>query len=297
MGEELRFAYYPGCSAHSTSKEYETSFRYVCEKLGITLVDIENWVCCGASAGHFYDIGFSVALACDTLVKARDIGLPLITVCPACYNRLLHANYLIREDGELAKRVADTIGSEYDGQHEVYNILDAFSKIDIEEAKPIVERPLDGLKVACYYGCLFTRPPKMTNFKRYEDPLVMENILSLTGVDPVDYNHKVNCCGGSLSLSNTEVLGKLVGEILDDAIRNGAEVIATACPLCQSTLELRQNEASKYLGRKIRVPITYFTQLMAYSFGADKKTVGFGRNWISPASIINDLEKREVKAG
>jgi len=293
----MRFAYYPGCSAHSTSKEYDRSFRFVFEKLGIELVDIKDWVCCGASAGHFYDRKMSVVLAVDTIVKGIDLGLPIITVCPACYSRLIHANYMIANDNEIRKKVSTIIGYDYDGSHPIFNALEVLSKMNKEKIKEKVMRNLTGLKVASYYGCLFARPPKMTNCERYENPTIMEELLSLVGASPVNFNYKVSCCGGSLSLSNTEIVGKMIADIIIDAQKNGAKVIATVCPLCQTTLELRQKEASKYIGRRLNIPITFFTQLIAHALGADKRIVGFRRNWISPESLIKNLSVEKVKAG
>ncbi|MGQ9706569.1 MAG: CoB--CoM heterodisulfide reductase iron-sulfur subunit B family protein [bacterium] len=296
MEENLRFAYYPGCSAHSTSKEYDSSFRFIFDKLEIELVDINDWVCCGASAGHFYDRKMSISLAVDTIKKGKELGLPIITVCPACYSRLIHANFMLSSDRELRKKISDVVGFDYDGTHPVLNALDVLSKVDTDKIKNSVQRPLTGLRVACYYGCLFARPPKLTNCNRYEDPIIMEGLLSIAGASPISFNYKMNCCGGSLSLSNPEIVGKMVSEIIVDAEKNGAQVIATVCPLCQTTLELRQKEASKYVGRKLNTPITFFTQLLAYSFGADEKTVGFKRNWISPEKLIKNLKTEKVEA-
>jgi len=297
MGENLKFAYYPGCSAHSTSKEYDTSFRYIFDRLGIELVDIKDWVCCGASAGHFYDRKMSISLAVDTIKKGKELGLPIITVCPACYSRLIHANYMLSNDKDLRKRVSDVVGFDYDGTHPIFNALDVLSKVDVERIKEKIQKPLTGLIVSCYYGCLFARPPKMTNCARYEDPDIMEELLSIAGASPVNFNYKVNCCGGSLSLSNPEIVGKMVADIIVDAEKNSAQAIATVCPLCQTTVELRQKEASKYIGRKLNMPVTFFTQLLAYSLGADDKAVGFKRNWISPERLIKNLKVEKVGAG
>jgi heterodisulfide reductase subunit B len=163
--------------------------------------------------------------------------------------------------------------------------------IGLEKIKKAVKRQLNGLKVACYYGCLLVRPPKVVNFDDQENPTSLDKLVKAIGGESIDWPYKVECCGGGLSLSRTDVVVNLTDSILGMAQSAGADCIAVSCPMCQVNLDLRQQDIKKQMGRDYRIPIVYITQLLGLGLGISSKKLGFNKLMV-PAS--NVLEKAEV---
>ena len=154
-------------------------------------------------------------------------------------------------------------------------------------AKPVV-RPLEGLRVACYYGCLLTRPPDVTGEENFEYPMNMDHLVEALGAEAVDWSYKTDCCGGSLSLSTPDIALDLSQQILENAIDVGADMIATACPLCHANLDLWQNQINEEYGGQFDIPIVYFTQLMGVAYGLDAKTLGMDKHFTDAIGILKE---------
>jgi len=187
----VKYAFYPGCSLESTAWDFDQSVRAVCRALGIELEDIPNWVCCGSTPAHASSASLAVALPVLNLVKARSMGHPVMTACASCYARLRTANHVVRSDPEERKRAARIVGEAYDGSVEVRHLLDVLvNDYGPEAIRAKVRRPLKGLKVACYYGCLLTRPPEIVAFDNAEHPTCMEKLLAAAGAEVVEWPFK-----------------------------------------------------------------------------------------------------------
>jgi heterodisulfide reductase subunit B len=264
---KFRFSYYPGCSLESTSKEYDKSIRSVAKILDIDLIELDDWNCCGASSGHCTNHLLSLALPARNLALAEREGLDMAVACAACFLRFRQANYEIRSSGNLRQEIEEIIGMPYKGSVEVRHLLDIFvHEVGLEEVERKVEKPLGGLKLACYYGCYLVRPPEITQFDDTENPMLMDDLLKALGAETVDWSHKVECCGGNLMLSRSDIVGKLVGDICQATIEAGATAIVTACPLCQANLDTRQSDPKK-------IPILHFSELLGLALGAKEQTV------------------------
>ena len=151
-------------------------------------------------------------------------------------------------------------------------------------------KPLEGLRVASYYGCLLTRPPDVTGEKHYEYPMNMDELMEALGATAIDWSYKTDCCGGSLSLSTLEIALDLSQKILQDALNSGADIIATACPLCHANLDLRQQQINDEYQDNFDIPIVYFTQLMGVAYGMDAKTLGMDKHFTDAIGLLKERD-------
>lgn len=275
--------YYPGCSLHSLAAEFDRSTRAALEALDLKPVAPEGWVCCGSTPAHRVDHKLAVRLPLENMVLLEQEGLHEVALpCAACFNRFRAAARELRHDAELKQELEEQIGYAYGDSLEILSLVDLIvERVGLEAVAARVRRPLQGLKVACYYGCLLTRPPEVTGAERAEYPLGMDRLIEALGGTPVDWDDKVSCCGASLSLTRTELVLELSGRILENAQARGAEVVAVACPLCHANLDGRQTQMK--IARTI--PTLYFTQLMALAFGLPEEAA-LSRNMIDPRPVL-----------
>jgi heterodisulfide reductase subunit B2 len=283
----LKYAFFPGCSLESTAWDFNRSTRALCQALGIELTDIPDWVCCGSTPAHASSPSLAVALPVFNLQKAQALGMPVMTACASCYARLRTANHKVRTEPEDQKRTERITGKPYKGEVEVHHVLDVLmNHFGAEKVRAKVTQPLKGLRVACYYGCLLTRPPEIVAFDNAEHPTCMENLLRAAGAEPVEWPYKTECCGASLSMTRSKVVGRLGHKLLSMARQAGADCIAVACPLCQVNLDLRQSDATKAHGEIPQTPVLYITQLLGLAMGVSPKELGIGALSVSADSLL-----------
>ena len=285
-----KYAYYPGCSLHSTGAEYDVSFRAVCDKLGLEIQEIEGWICCGTTPAHCTSKLLSLALPYKSICLAAKMGLDeVVAPCASCFSRLKAATYEATEHPEIESQLSDILEMPLPKSVKVVHPLEIFSSgIDVTSA---VTRELGELKVVCYYGCLLTRPPKVMQFDDCEYPMSMDNLLRSVGIATLDWSYKTDCCGGSLSLTETDVVIKLTHEILEEAKAVGANAIAVACPLCHANLDTRQSEIEQKYGTHYGLPIFYFTQLMGLAFGVPPDKLGLHKHFVSADELLAGINK------
>lgn len=285
----MKYSYFPGCSLHSSGKEYDISTKAICETLGIELIEIPDWICCGSSSAHVFHEILSVALPVRSLLNAKGISDDdVLTACPACFNRLKLANLKMKSDSAIREKVNQVLQSDYQGELKIRHLLEILSNdYGFEKLTDYIKKPLEGLKVVCYYGCLLARPKDIVDFDDAEDPKLMDELLQLAGADVIDWPYKTECCGMSFSLSKTDVVLKLSGDILSMAKEFGAECIAVGCPLCHSNLDMRQSDIEKERDVKFQLPIFYFTQLMGLSFDISPDELALKKHMVDPFSIVN----------
>jgi len=258
-------SYYPGCSLHGTAKEYDESIRGVSGLLDIQLHELEDWTCCGASSAHCTDEELAIDLAARNLAIAEKSSRTLLVPCVACYSRFKTAEMEVKEH-------AKKLRFQYQGDVPIQYSLDFFcEEALLEEVKKKRVKPLSGLKVVCYYGCLTVRPPKLTGIREYENPQHMDRLMEGLGAEPVPWSYKTDCCGASHAITQTDACLKLVGEILGRAKESGAEAVVVGCPLCHLNLDSRQLDIARKTGQSFDLPIFYFTQLLGLAFGLPEK--------------------------
>ena len=277
-------AYYPGCSLHSTAAEYDHTVRAVAEVLELGLVEPPGWVCCGSSPAHSSDHTLATVLPMRTLATVEQMGLDTVTApCSACFARMKAAAYTVAHDGEMAREVEQQLGYTYRGTVEVQHLVDTLvDRAGLAKIEARVQQPLKGLKVACYYGCLVTRPPQMTQAEHPEYPTKMDEVLRALGAEPIDWSYKTDCCGGALSLTQTPLALELTEKILRNAHDCGADAVAAVCPLCHVNLDARQSQ----MKLDFKIPVLYLTQLMALAFGLGEKKAALNKNLVDPRPVL-----------
>ena len=287
-----KIAYYPGCSGQSTSLEYDLSTRAVCRALGLELVDIEDWSCCGSTPAHTVNHVLSAALSARNLALAEQQGMDLVTTpCPSCLSNLRTAARKMEDETFRAQANAllDTPCSKHIETQSVLQIIT--EKVEPETIRAKVVKPLTGLKVACYYGCIMNRPPALMQFDSHENPMAMDKLMELLGAEVVPYPLKVECCGASFGVPRADIVTKLSGKLLDAGRELGADAFVTACPLCQMNLDMRQGQINSALKENFRIPVFYYTQLLGYALGIDRKELGFNKLCVNPKPVFNKLKE------
>lgn len=284
----LRLAYYPGCSLEATGREYDESARAVCRALGVELAELEDWNCCGATSAHSIDGFLALALPARNLALAQKVGLDIVAPCSACYNRLRQAEYALRYDRVTGRAIEDAAGFNYLGQVTVISLLETLVKrVGLEAVAGRVVRPLKGLRVACYYGCLLVRPPEVTRFDRPENPVHLDELVAALGADPVFWRGKADCCGASHAIISPDVSTALVGRILALAREAGADVLVTTCPLCQMSLELRRPAGET-------IPSLYFTELVGLAFDLPEVGTWFDRHLVDVTPVLSTMAQAGI---
>lgn len=295
----MKFGYYPGCSLKGSAREYDESLRAIAGPLGVELTEIPDWSCCGATAAHNLDHHMALALPARILALAEAAGLNDVVVpCSACYNRLASAQHEMATNEKVRQAVLETIEMPYTGKVTVMNALEMLHKV-FSGAERTFAKPF-ARKVACYYGCYLVRPKKVVNFDRVEDPQSMDEIVKKIGGTPIDWPHKVECCGAGLSVSRTDLVAKLSGRIVEAAVKRGAEAIITVCPMCHTNLDMRRDWIEQYAGKKFGIPVLYLTQAIGLALGLDETTLGLHRHFVpvefAPASVVPVTASAPAKA-
>ena len=282
-----RYAFFPGCSLESTGWDFDRSTRAICRALGVELVDIPGWVCCGSTPAHSSSATLSVALPVLNLQKAQEMGLPVMTACASCYARLRTANDTVLYDPEERARAERVTGAPYHGTVVVRHLLDVLvNDLGADAVRARVRRPLDGMQVACYYGCLLTRPPDIVAFDDAEHPSCMEELVRAIGAEPVEWPFQTECCGASLAITRPEIVNRLSHRLLSMARRAGANCLAVACPLCESNLDLRQADAAQAHGALPDTPVLYITQLLGLALGLSRGELGLEALTVSAEPLL-----------
>jgi heterodisulfide reductase subunit B len=275
-----RIALYPGCSIEGTASGFEASMKAVFEKLDIEYDTLKDWNCCGATSAHAMDHELYVSLNLRNLALAQEQGFEeIFSPCAACYHRLASADLELSKNADLAEMLKSRTGFEYRGSVKVRNILDLLANnVGLERIRSAVKIPLTGMRIACYYGCLNTRIPRTVCFDDREYPMSMDRIVKALGGEVIDWSYKTECCGASLFVTVPAASAKLCGKILKDAEARDADCIVAACPMCQSNLDLKQDEIRAEFGISRAIPILFITQLMGLSYGIDERRLQLERN-------------------
>ena len=276
----MKIGFYPGCSLTGSSREYNESVVAVAKALDIELVEIKDWNCCGATAAHSMNEELSLSLPARIMALAEEQGLTEVVVpCAACYNRLKVTQHELKDENKR-KRVADILNLPYKGNLKIINVLQLLETYGADKIKDKVTRPFEH-KVACYYGCLLVRPHSVLQFDRVEDPRSMDELIRVIGGTTMDWAFKTECCGGGFSVSRTDLVAKLSGNILKDAADRGAEALIVACPMCQSNLDMRRGAINKTLDTPIDIPVIYITQAIGLALGIGAKELGLKRHFVT----------------
>jgi heterodisulfide reductase subunit B len=292
----MRLAYYPGCTLKTMAENFDASTISTAEALGIELVELPRWNCCGTVHALAKDDVMHYLAPIRNLVRVEQMNEDgavedrrVVTQCAMCYNTLKRANAAAKEDAEKMEKIRDVMEKEpnYRGSVEVVHLLEILQQGGWETVAERVKKPLKGLKVAPYYGCLLLRP-RGFGIDDPDNPQIMEALLEALGAETVDIPYKAKCCGAYHTVQMKEVTAELSHRILQQAVDAGADIIATACPLCQFNLGDRQEEVKKIFRDFGSIPVVYYTQLMALAFAQDEEAMAFGQNHPDPRPVLRD---------
>ncbi|GAB6008366.1 CoB--CoM heterodisulfide reductase iron-sulfur subunit B family protein [Dysgonomonas reticulitermitis] len=279
----MEIGFYPGCSLKGTSSEYAQSTLALAKAFDINLKEITDWNCCGATAAHNMNHELAIALPARVLALAEKEGMSEIVVpCAACYNRLSVTQHELNKDKGLKTRVSDILRMPLSGNIEILNVMQFIDKYIAGKIEEKVTNPFNQ-QVVCYYGCLLVRPHEILNFDRLEDPQSMDTLMTKIGATPMEWGYKTECCGAGFSVSRTDIVAKLSGKIVKDAIDREAKAIIVACPMCQSNLDMRRPHINSYLKMKTDIPVLYITQAIGLAVGISREELGLKKLFVAPS--------------
>ncbi len=291
-----KYAYFPGCSLEKMALSYHKSSLETTRALGVELEELEDWNCCGATTYFQFDEVLANTLVARNLAMAEKQGLDFVAPCSACYKNSYFTNTYMKEDAALSEKINAALeidNLQLSGNLKVHHLIDVFvDEVGTEEIKDKVVNPLTELKIAPYYGCQIIRPRK--NDENVEDPHFFEEILTAIGADAVNFAYKTRCCGGSLLITNRPAALDMIRILLQNILRSGADIVATACPLCQVNLEVYQTQVNEEFGTDFDIPVLYFTQLMGVALGIAPKKLGIGSELVSALPVLDRFLEKKV---
>lgn len=281
----MEISYYPGCSLQSSAKEYKLSTELICKQLGIELIEIDDWNCCGALEVSSLNSTLALSLVARNLKITSLQSAKLAVSCNACLNNLLSVQHKLSTNKELRQKINKILNCEF-REIEIKHILDLlWTNVGLEKIEENAKKDLKGLKTVSYYGCLSVRPSNIMKSDDPDNPIRLDRIVSILGGEPLEFTNKTKCCGGGILMTYRDKAMKMGEQILTEAGERGAACILTACPLCQLALEtVSQKVNAGRDGHKI--PILYFTQLIGLAFGIEPNKLGLNRNLVSPEAVI-----------
>ncbi|MBI5441226.1 MAG: CoB--CoM heterodisulfide reductase iron-sulfur subunit B family protein, partial [Deltaproteobacteria bacterium] len=257
------------------------------EKLGFTLAELPYWTCCGATFPLAEDYDMALASPTRVLARSRAEGEKVVTLCAVCHNVLKRTNHVMRTNEARRAKVTDFIQEAYDGSLSVLHYLEVLrDDVGFDAVRAKVAKPLAGLKLAPFYGCLLLRPKAEMAMDDPDRPRIFEDLLGALGAEPIDYPMKAECCGAFQVVHSDAMATRCSREILASARGRGAEALVTACPLCQFNLEERQNEMAKAEQGFKPLPVLYFTQLLDIALGEDADAMDVSRHYADPRPLL-----------
>ena len=282
------YSYFPGCSAESTGRGLGLSAAAIAGPLDIELVEIEDWNCCGSTPYGSLDEEEAVVVAARNLTLAEKAGFDVVTPCSSCYVTLSKANRHLHEHPAILARVNEALGVaglHYNGSLRVRHLVDVLvNDLTPDFIAARLKKPLNGLRVAAYYGCQLVRPDY--GLDDTEQPVMLDRLVACLGAEAVDFPMKARCCGGSLTLSEEASTLGLMQKILKSAADNGAQCLATPCPLCQTNLDAYQSRVNSVFKTNYDMPVLFITQLIGLALGIDAKSLGLDANIVATSDVI-----------
>jgi len=282
----MKIGYYPGCALHGSSSDYEESLRACCATLDVQLREIDEWICCGATAAHSLNQKLSTALPARNLALAERGGFAqMLAPCPMCSMQLIKAQKALAADSALRGEISRIVELEIQGKTRVLNLIQIFEAIGLDKLKAAVKNPLRSLNAACYYGCLLTRPPEVVEFDDCEQPHSIESILEALGAKTVDWSYRTECCGGGMTLANEATVLDLSHKILSNAAAQGANCLVVACPMCHVNLDMKQPAIMRKYGDRKGMAIYYLTDVVGLALGLPASALGINRHFVGAGLV------------
>ena len=283
------YTYFPGCAAEATATGLGLSARAIAKPLDMELIELESWTCCGSTPYGSLDELESIVVAARNLALAEKTRLDLVTPCSSCYVTLNRANLQLQSHPHLMAQVNEAlavINLEYRGNLRIRHLTEVLvNDITPEFIATKVRQDLNGLKVAPYYGCQLVRPDY--GFDDPESPQSLDRLVECLGAEAIPFPLKNRCCGGALIIPEEGATLGLIRKLLDNALENGAQCIATPCPLCQTNLDAYQSQVNSRFKTHYNLPVLFITQLIGLALGIDPESLGLNTNIVSPSEVLD----------
>lgn len=286
----MKLSYYPGCTLKNSAKNFEDSALSALKQLDVEVEELCRWNCCGTVYSMTTDDVMHQVAPIRNLARVKEANnSELMTLCAMCYNTLKRANERVKSDPQCLTKINKLMSREkidYQGDVQTFHLLELLKdRIKFKTISEKVVKPLDGLKIACYYGCLLVRP-KEIGFDDIENPSILDDLMSALGATPVDFPHKTECCAAYQTVARADIVAERTYTIVGSAQEHGADIIVVSCPLCAFNLDYRQKEVARMYPDFKHTPILYFTQVMAIALGCSESDLGLGLHYIDPKPAL-----------
>jgi len=285
----MKVPYFPGCTLNTTAKGFDNAVRASAAALGVELIELPEWNCCGATFPLLVDNAMDLLAPTDILYKASLQGNRLAIACTTCYNVVRRANHALKNDGDMLEKINYFLehDSDYQATVEALDVVQILrDDVGWEAVRQAVKKPLNGLRVAAYYGCMVVRPPAEVAYDDPDNPTALDDMVTALGGQPVAWPHKTECCGAYLAVKSPQVTQEMSYTVLSAAAHNGAEIVVTNCPLCQFNLDKQQQTmARRYAGYK-PVPVLYWAQLLGLALGLDGTDFDLDKTYIPARPLL-----------
>jgi heterodisulfide reductase subunit B len=291
----MQLPYFPGCALKTTAKHFEVSALATASELGIELIELARWNCCGTVYSLVNDNLMDRIAPVRNLIRVQEMNIQssledehrLVTFCSICYNTLKRANTLVKKDTEKREKLNVIMDreKEYSGKVKIIHYLELLRELGYDKIVETVKKPLEGLKISPYYGCLLLRPKDFA-IDNLEHPTIFEELLEALDIEVVNNPYKMQCCGSYHTVENKQLIIELTYKILSYAVMNEAEAIALSCPLCAFNLDQRQEDVQKMFRDFKKIPVFYFPQLIALAFGLSEEIGGFHSHHVDPRPLL-----------
>lgn len=286
----MKVSYYPGCTLKSNAKNFEDSALCALRELGVDVQELPRWNCCGTVYSLTTDDLMRHLASIRNLIRVKEAEADsVMTLCAMCYNTLKRVNEKVKADPDSLQKIHKFMDEEkiaYRGDVKVRHLLELLREdVKFEAIGKKVKKPLHNLKVASYYGCLLVRP-KEIGLDDMENPTVLDDLMAVLGAKPVDFPYKTECCGAYQTVDKPETVADRTFSILTSAYSRGAEVMSVSCPLCAFNLDHRQKETAKKYSEFKKIPILYFTQLLAIAMGCGEESLRLDLHYVDPQPLL-----------
>ena len=290
--QNSRFLLFLGCAIPYRVSSYEVSTRKVLERLGVELVEMPEYNCCGLPIDPV-NHEMMLTLAARNLCMAEQIGLNIVALCPGCAGTLRKVNKKLKEDKELREKINGFLretGLEFKGTVEAKHLLQLLAEdVGFENIEKAVKRPLTGLQVTEHSGCHVTRPSNDVDFDNPENPEVLRKLIEATGAEYVEYRDKTACCGAPVAGVNDRIPLQLTREKLVNVKSAGAQALVTVCPFCHMMFDTNQPRIERMFNETFRIPVLHYPQLLGLALGFSPEDLALKELRVNPTQLLTHL--------
>ena len=289
----MRYLFYPGCNAEQVEKEALDATNALCSELGIELEYAKDFSCCGATHVDKVDGFLDLLINARNMARAEEKELPVMTICNTCFIVMKRVQHKLAKSPGLRDKVnyeLAKVGLKYKGTAKILHLIDLlYDDYGVDALRGKVVRPLDGIKVAPFYGCHLLRPESELNRSEQETEQMVDEIIESLGAELVNFDEESSCCGFHVTMANPELCAKLNGRNILSAKQQEADLIVTPCTLCHTVMDGQQHRAEKMVGEQLRMPVLHLPQLVGLAIGIDAKRLGLGRHVVSCKELMGKI--------